>query len=133
VRHASGSFEGRDGVLEDRANTMSAVEVGDGLADRLAEHAEEWRLRRVDGDDVQAFLPKRRRHFRADEPHAHDDDSAAGNDLLPNAIGILDGAETVNAFKIGTGNRDAPVTPARGNQQRVERHLTVILELHDAG
>jgi hypothetical protein len=78
-------------------------------------------------------LPKRRRHFRADEPHAHDDDSAAGNHLFPDAIGVLDRAETVNAFKIGTGNGDAPFTPARGNQQRFERHLTVILELHDAG
>ena len=29
VRHASGSLEGGDGVLEDRANTVSAMEVGD--------------------------------------------------------------------------------------------------------
>jgi hypothetical protein len=110
---------------------MSTVKVGDGLADRLAEHAEERRLRWVDRDDVEAFLLKRRGDFRTDETHAHDDDPAAGDDLLPNAVGVLDGAETVDAFKIGTGNRDAPVLPSCGNQQRVERHLTTILELHD--
>ena len=108
------------------------MKVGDGLADRLAEDAEERRLRGVDGDDIQAFLPKRRRDFRADEPHAHDNHSATGNHLFPNAIGVLDRAKTVNAFKIATGNRDAPVTPARGDEQRVERHATVILELHES-
>ena len=54
MSHTSRSFEGGDSILEDGANTMSSVEVGDGLADRLAEHAEEWRLRGVDDDDVQA-------------------------------------------------------------------------------
>ena len=109
------------------------MEVGEGLADRLAEHAKERRLGRVDGHQLQAFLAKRRRHFRADEPHAHDDDAATSHDLFPNAIGGLDRAKTVNAFKIAAGNRDAPVAPAGGNEQRVERHLTVVLELHDAG
>ena len=107
------------------------MELGDGLADRLAQHAEERRLRRIDGDHVEAFLPKRRRDFRADEPHADDDDSAAGNHLFPNAIGVLDRAETVDAFKIATGNGDASVAPARGDEQRVERHLAMILELHE--
>ncbi len=107
------------------------MKVGDGLADRLAEHAEERRLRWVDGDHVQAFLSKRRRDFRADEPHAHDDDSTAGDHLFPNAIGVLDGAKAVDALEIATGNRDAPVTPARGDEQRVERHASMVLELHD--
>ena len=107
------------------------MELGDGLADRLAEHAEERRLRWVDGDHVEAFLPKRRRDFRADEPHAHDDGSTAGHHLFPNAIGVLDRAKAVNAFKIAAGNGDASVAPARGDEQRVERHPTMILELHE--
>ena len=118
--------------FEDRANTVSAMEVGEGLADRLAEHAKERRLGRVDGHQLQAFLAKRRRHFRADEPHAHDDDAAAGHDLFPNVIGVLDRAKAVDAFEMATRNRDAPVAPAGGNEQRVERHLTVVLELHEA-
>ena len=130
--HASRSLERGDCVLEDGANTVSAMEVSDGLADRFAEHAEERGLRWVDGDHVQAFLPKRGRDFRADEPHAHDDDSATGHHLLPNAVGVLDRAKAVNAFKIATGNRDAPVAPARGDEQRVERYATMILELHES-
>ena len=116
VRYACGSLEGGDGVLEDGANTLSAMEVRDRPADRLTEHAEERRFRRVDGHNVQAFLPKRRRHFRANEPHTHDDDSATGRHLVPNAIGILDRAKPVNAIEIASGNRDAPVAPARGDE-----------------
>ena len=101
------------------------------LADGFTEHAEERRLRRLDGDDVQAFLPKRCRDFRADEPHAHDDDPATGDHLLPDAIGILDRAKAVNAFKLAAGNRNAPVSRARGDEQRVERHAALILELHE--
>ncbi len=132
VRHPPCSFEGGDGVLEDGADTVSAMKVGDGLADRLAEHAEERRLRWVNGDHVQAFLPERSRDFRADEPHADDDDSATSHHLFPYAIGILDRTKTINAFKIAPGNRDAPVAPARGDEQRVERHATMILELHES-
>ena len=108
------------------------MKVGDGLADRLAKDAEERRLRGVDGDDVEAFLSKRRRDFRADEPHADDNHSATGDHLFPNAIGVLHRAKTVNAFEIATGNRDAPVTPARGDEQRVERHATMILKLDES-
>jgi hypothetical protein len=119
--HASGSLESGDGVLEDCANTVSAMELGDGLADRLAQDAEEPRLRWVDDHHVQAFLPRRRRDFRADEPHAHDHGSAAGNHRCPNAIGVLNRAKAVDALKIATGNREASVAPARGDEQRVER------------
>jgi hypothetical protein len=108
------------------------MKISDGLTHRLAEYPEERCLRRIDGDNLEVFLPKRRRDFRADEPHAHDDDSATGNHLLPNTVGVLDGAKTVNTFKIATGNGDAPVTPARGDEQRVERHATVIVELHES-
>ena len=69
--------------------------------------AEERRCRWADGDHVQAFLPKRRRDFRADEPHADDDNTTAGNDLLANAIGVLDRAKAVDAFEIATRNRHA--------------------------
>jgi len=66
------------------------------------------------------------------EPLPVDDDSAAGHDLFPNAIGVLYRAKAVDALEIATGNRDVSVTPPRGNEQRVERHVTAILELHDA-
>src|SRR5699024_5727928 len=81
--HASSSLESSDGVLEDCANTVSAMEIGNGLADVRAQHAEERRLRWVDGHHVQTLLPKRCCDFRADEPHAHDHGSATGNHLGP--------------------------------------------------
>ena len=47
------SFEPDDAVLEDGANTVSAMEVSNGLADGLPEHPRERRRRRVDGDHLQ--------------------------------------------------------------------------------
>ena len=132
VRHACGSLEGSDGVLEDGAYTLSAVEVRDRPAHRLTKHAEERRCRRVDGHNVQAFLPKGRRHFRADEPHTHNDDSATGHHLVPNAIGILDRAKPVNPIEIAAGNRDAPIAPARGDEEGVKRNAMMILELDES-
>src|SRR5688572_28811552 len=81
--YARRSLEPGDGVSEDGANTVSAMEVSDRLPDRFAEHTEERCLRWIDGDDVQAFLPERRGDFRADKPHADDDDSTTGHDLFP--------------------------------------------------
>ena len=77
-----GSFERGHRVFEDGANSVTAMKVSDGLADRFAEQAEERRCRWVDRDHVQTFLPKRRRDLRTDEPHADDDGSTAGNHLL---------------------------------------------------
>ena len=42
--HPVRSFEGSDCVLEDRANAMRAMKVGERLPDRLAKHAEERRF-----------------------------------------------------------------------------------------
>ena len=106
-----GSFERRHGILEDGPNTVSAMKVGDGVADRLAQHAEERRFRRVDGDHVQSLLPERRRDLRTDEPHADDDGPAAGHDLCANAIGVLNCAETVDALEIAAGNRTRRLRP----------------------
>ena len=75
------------------------MKIGDSLADFFTQHAEERRLRRLDGDNLQALLLKRCRDFRPDEPHAHDDGPAAGDYLRPNTIGVLNRAETINAFK----------------------------------
>ena len=130
--NAPRSLEPDDRILENSANTVSAMEVSDGLADRFAQDAEERRLRWVARDHVQAPLPERRSHFRANEPHAHNDDSATGHHLFPNAIGVLDRAKTVNTSKVTAGNRDAPVPPACGDEQRVEWHSTMVLERHES-
>ena len=108
------------------------MELGDGLADCLAQDAEERRLRWVDGHHVQTLLPKRRRDFRADEPHADDDGPAAGDHLRADAIGVLTRAKTVNAFEIATRNRDKSIASARCDEQCVKRHAPMILELHDS-
>jgi hypothetical protein len=130
--NAPRSLEPDDRILENSANTVSAMEVSDGLADRFAQDAEERRLRWVARDHVQAPLPERRSHFRANEPHAHNDDSATGHHLFPNAIGVLHRTKTVNAFKIATGNRDTAVAAPRGDEQRVEGQATMILQFHES-
>src|SRR5207253_6417321 len=114
--HTLRSLESGDSVLEDQANTVIAMELGDGLADVLAKDAEEGRLRWVDDDHLQAFLPKRRRDFRADEPHTHDHGTTTGNHFRPNAIGVLNRTKTVNAVQIDAGNRHGSVAPARGDE-----------------
>ena len=48
------------------------MDIGDALADGLAEHAKKRSLRRIDGHDVQPLLPKRSGHLRSDEPHPDD-------------------------------------------------------------
>src|SRR5207247_1647600 len=118
--HTSRSLESGDSVLEDHANTVIAMEPGDCLADVLAQNAEEGRLRWVDDDYVQAFMPNRRYDFRADEPHTHDHGTATGNHLRPNAISVLNRTKAVDTVKIDAGNRHASIAPARGDEQYVE-------------
>ena len=131
ARHTLCSLKGSNGILEDRSNAVSAMELGEGFAYCLTQYAQERCLRRVDSNDFQASLAERRCDFRADETHADDDHSAARNHLGPDAIGILTGAKCVNAFEITAGNRNASIACARSDQQSIERHATLILELYD--
>ena len=129
--YTSCSFEPDHRVFEDGANPMTAMKVSDGLADRFPKLVEERCFRWANGDHVQTFLAERRRDFRADETHADDDNATAGNDLFPNAICVLNRAKAVDALESAPRNRHLPVSPARSDEQRVERHASMILELHD--
>src|SRR5206468_3461497 len=106
-------------VIRDVTGGVNAADVG--LAILVDDHAV-----------VELNAAVSERFDRRLDPHAYDDGSTTGNHFRPDAIGVLYRTKTVNAVQIDAGNRHGAVAPARGDEQCVERHATMILKLHDA-
>ena len=82
---------------------------------------------------LHAALARRGGDLAADPARADDDEPSAGVEHGAQRVGVLDGAQDVDAVEIGAGDRRAAGLRAGGEQQRVVGHALAAGEHDRAG
>ena len=107
------------------------MDVGEHLADLVADDAGQRHTSALDGHHLDPELAQRRRHLRADEAESHHHRAASARDGGADAIAILDGAQLEDAGEIRARYGQGPIAPARGDQQPIVGDALAALELDE--
>ena len=112
---------------------MIGVQLGEHGADLVAEHALQRHRQRVDEHDVGAELARRGGDLRPDPAGADDRHALGGTDRLAESVGVVDGAEVVDAVERGAGKVEVARSGAGGQHGGRERNLFATVELDRVG